>query len=119
MQLKPGNWLEGRLEELLEEVRETVLAQGEGLDLVISVLETAQRTLPRISLAELARMESGQEPVSKTAYLLGRLEGAIVDLEDVVGNLREDLERGLQASSLKLERAEFRDIEGAIRRVAG
>lgn len=109
-----------RLDELLEEVRETVLAQGESLDLVISVLETAQRSLPRVSLAELARMESGQRPVSRAAYLLGRLEGAIVDLEDVAGSLREDLGNGLaHVTSRKLARAEFRDIEGAIRRVAG
>jgi hypothetical protein len=108
-----------RLEELLEEVRETVVSQGENLMLVISVLETAQRTLPRVSLVELARMESGQRPVSKTAYLLGRLEGAIIDLEDVVGYLREDLGSGLDhVSSVKLRPAEFRDIEGAIRRVA-
>jgi hypothetical protein len=112
--------LANRLEELLEEVRKIALSQGENLVLVISVLETAQRSLPRLSLAELARMESGQRPVSKTAYLLGRLEGVIIDLEDVAAYLQEELGSGLDhVSSVKLRPLEFRDIEGAIRRVAG
>lgn len=108
-----------RLDELLEEVREIVLSQAANLEGIISVLETAQRSLPRVSLAELGRIQRGEHPVSRTAYLLGRLEGAIVDLEDVAGSLKEDLGNGLDhVASVKLAAAEFRDIEGAIRRVA-
>lgn len=107
-----------RMEDLLEGVRKIVLSEVERMAELISVLATAQRSLPRVSLAELARMESGERQVSKTAYLLGRLEGAMVDLEDVAGNLEEDLGNGLDhVQEIKLAPAEFRDIEAAIRRV--
>lgn len=110
----------GELDELLDVVRHTIMTQLPSLRLLIEVLETAQRSLPRIRLAELDRMRRGNAPAPWNALLLSRLEGSIVDLEDVAGNLEEDFgQEPDREASIELTPAEFRDLEGAIRRVAG
>lgn len=108
-----------RLGALQDEVREVALSQIDTLQAMISVLETAQRSLPRVSLADLERMRRGRRG-SRTAYLLGRLEAAIVDLEDLADNIALEFGDLLdEAVYLKLTSMDFQSIEGAIRRANG
>jgi hypothetical protein len=55
---------------------------------VRTVLEQVQAAIPAPSPEELAAMAKGERPVSPEAHLLGVLQAAIVELENVEEDLR-------------------------------
>ncbi|MES1242030.1 MAG: hypothetical protein ABUT39_10460, partial [Acidobacteriota bacterium] len=80
--------------EMLPSILETLAKRAESLDQEVEVLQAAQSQIPLPSLTQIARMRTGDLPVSRYAYLLGRLQRAIVMLENVASDLHTDLEHG-------------------------
>src|SRR5215207_7699862 len=78
----------------LPAILEILAQETESLDLEVEVLQSAQALIPLPSRTQVARMRRGTLPLSRTAYLLGRLQRAIVTLENVASDLRSDLEHG-------------------------
>jgi len=104
--------------ETLPSILETLAKQVEALDEEVEVLQSAQTRVPLPSLTQVARMRRGTLPVTRHAYLLGRLQRAIVMLENVASDLRTDLEHGYEdPESVDLVEADFNAIEAAVARL--
>jgi hypothetical protein len=104
--------------ETLPSILEILAKQVEALDLEVEVLQSAQALIPFPSLTQVARMRTGALPLSRYAYLLGRLQRAIVAIEDVASDLRADLEHGFEDfESVELVEADFNAIEAAVTRL--
>jgi hypothetical protein len=68
-----------------------VLARKAGdLDVAVEALQDLQARIPPPSPRELAWMRSGARPLSRAAYMLGRLQRAMVVVENVAADLRAD-----------------------------
>jgi hypothetical protein len=105
--------------DTLPSILETLARQIETLDVEVEVLQSAQSRIPLPSLTQVARMRTGTLPLSRHAYLLGRLQRAIVMIENVASDLRTDLEHGYaNPGSVELVEADFNAIEAAIARLA-
>jgi hypothetical protein len=104
--------------DILPSILETLAKQVETLDVEVEVLQSAQARIPLPSLTQVARMRSGTLPLSRHAYLLGRLQRAIVTIENVASDLRTDLEHGYtNPASANLVEADFNAIEAAVTRL--
>jgi hypothetical protein len=105
--------------ETLPSILKTLAKQVETLDVEVEVLQSAQAKIPLPSLTQVARMRTGALPLSRHAYLLGRLQRAIVMIENVASDLRTDLEHGYAATpgSADLVEADFNAIEAAVTRL--
>lgn len=104
--------------DTLPSILETLAKRVETLDVEVEVLQSAQSRIPLPSLTQVARMRTGTLAVSQHAYLLGRLQRAIVILENVASDLRTDLEHGYASpESVELVEADFNAIEAAIARL--
>ena len=104
--------------ETLPSILEILAKQVETLEVEVEVLQTAQAQIPLPSLTQVARMRTGTLPLSRHAYLLGRLQRAIVTIENVASDLRTDLEQGFaDPDSLDLVEADFNAIEAAVTRL--
>jgi hypothetical protein len=102
----------------LPSILEILLEQVEALDLEVEVLQAAQALIPLPSLTQVDRMRRGTLPLSQPAYLLGRLQTAIVAVENVASDLRTDLEHGfMDVESIDLVEADFNAIEAAVARL--
>jgi hypothetical protein len=102
----------------LPAVLEILAQQTEALDLEVEVLQSAQALIPLPSLTQVARMRKGTLPLSRFAYLLGRLQRSIVALENVASDLRADLEQGFEDfESVELVEADYNAIEAAVARL--
>ena len=93
--------------------------QTEALDLEVEVLQSAQALIPLPSLTQVSRMKEGALPLSRFAYLLGRLQRSIVTIENVASDLRADLEHGFEDfESVELLEADYNAIEAAVSRLS-
>jgi hypothetical protein len=102
----------------LPSILEILANQVEALDLEVEVLQSAQALIPVPSVTQVARMRRGTLPLSRNAYLLGRLQRAIVTIENVASDLRTDLEHGFaDPESVELVEADFNAIEAAVARL--
>jgi hypothetical protein len=102
----------------LPSILEILAQQVEALDLEVEVLQSAQALIPRPSLTQVARMRRGTLPLSRYAYLLGRLQRAIIAIENVASDLRTDLEHDFgNLGSVELVEADFNAIEAAVARL--
>lgn len=114
-QPKPTSHFES---ETLPSILEILAKQVETLEVEVEVLQSAQARIPLPSLTQVARMRTGTLPVSRHAYLLGRLQRAIVTLENVASDLRIDLEHGYKdPESIDLIEADYNAIESAVTRL--
>lgn len=104
--------------DTLPSILEILAKQVETLEVEVEVLQTAQAQIPLPSLTQVARMRTGALPVSRYAYLLGRLQRAIVMIENVASDLRTDLEHGYaDPEAVELVEADFNAIEAAVTRL--
>lgn len=104
--------------DTLPSILETLAKRIAMLDQEVEVLQTAQAQIPLPSLTQVARMRTGALPVSRYAYLLGRLQRAIVMIENVASDLRTDLEHGCDdPGSVELVETDFNAIEAAVKRL--
>lgn len=104
--------------DTLPSILETLAKRVEALDREVEVLQSAQSRIPLPSLTQVTYMRRGTLPVSRYAYLLGRLQRAIVTLENVASDLRTDLEHGYDdPGSVDLLEADFNAIEAAVTRL--
>lgn len=104
--------------ETLPSLLETLAKQVEALDREVEVLQAVQAQIPLPSRTQVAHMRRGTLPVSRYAYLLGRLQRAIVTLENVATDLRTDLDHGYaDPGSIDLVEADFNAIEAAVTRL--
>jgi hypothetical protein len=102
----------------LPSILEILVEQTEALDLEVEILQSAQALIPLPSLTQVARMRRGTLPLSRYAYLLGRLQRSIVTIENVASDLRADLEHGFEDfESVELVEADFNAIEAAVARL--
>jgi hypothetical protein len=102
----------------LPAILEILAQEVESLDLEVEVLQSAQALIPLPSRTQVARMRRGTLPLSRTAYLLGRLQRAIVTLENVASDLRSDLEHSFgDVEAVELVEADFNAIEAAVTRL--
>jgi hypothetical protein len=102
----------------LPSILDLLARQIETLDREVEVLQAAQSTIPLPSLTQVDRMRRGTLPLSRAAYLLGRLQTAIVAVENVASDLRTDLEHGFgDVESVDLVEADFNAIESAVTRL--
>jgi hypothetical protein len=102
----------------LPSILELLAKQVETLEVEVEVLQTAQAQIPLPSLTQVARMRTGTLPLSRHAYLLGRLQRAIVMIENVASDLRTDLEHGYaDPETVELVEADFNAIEAAVTRL--
>jgi hypothetical protein len=105
-------------ERTLPKILEMLDRQVESLDLEVEALQAAQALVPPPSPLQVARMRDRALPVSRTAYLLGRLQRAIVAVENVASDLRMDLEHGFRdVESFDLVDADYNAIEEAVARL--
>jgi hypothetical protein len=103
---------------VLPQILEILAKEMESLDLEVEVLQSAQAVIPLPSLDEVARMRRGALPLSRAAYMLGRLQRAILTVENVASDLRSDLEHGFgDLESVELVEADFNAIEAAVARL--
>jgi hypothetical protein len=99
----------------LPSILEILAKQVETLEVEVEVLQTAQAQIPLPSLTQVARMRTGALPLTRHAYLLGRLQRAIVMIENVASDLRTDLEHGYEdPDRAELVEADFNAIEAAV-----
>ena len=105
--------------QTLPRILELLERQVESLDLEVEALQAAQAMVATPpSPLQVARMRERALPVSRAAYLLGRLQRAIVAVENVASDLRMDLEHGFQdVESFELLEADYNAIEEAIARL--
>ncbi|HEX3128130.1 MAG TPA: hypothetical protein VH394_12440 [Thermoanaerobaculia bacterium] len=106
-------------EQTLPKILELLEKQADSLDLEVEALQAAQALVdPPPSPQQVARMRERELPVSRKAYLLGRLQRAIVAVENVASDLRMDLEHGFEdVESFDLIDADYNAIEEAIARL--
>ncbi len=86
------------------------------LDVVADVLHVGQALVQRPTLDEVARMRAGTLPLTKPAYAIGRLQRAILHIENAASDLRLDAETGFDLSGLELADVDFNAIEAALAR---
>ena len=104
--------------EILPKILEMLDRQLESLELEVEVLQAAQAMVPPPSRLQVARMRERALPMSRAAYLLGRLQRAIVAVENVASDLRTDLEHGFgDVEHVELVEADYNAIEEAITRL--
>lgn len=105
----------------LPKILEMLERQLESLDLEVEVLQAAQSLVPpskRPTRTQVLRMREGALPLSRAAYLLGRLQRAIVAVENVASDLRTDLEHGFGGlDTVELVEADYNAIEAAVARL--
>ena len=101
----------------LPKIVEMLARQLESLDLEVEVLQAAQAMVPLPSRTQVLRMREGAMPLSRAAYLLGRLQRAIVAMENVASDLRTDLEHGFDGETVELVEADYNAIEAAVARL--
>ena len=105
----------------LPKIVEMLARQLESLDLEVEVLQAAQAMVPlssQPSRTQVLRMREGAMPLSRAAYLLGRLQRAIVAVENVASDLRTDLEHGFgDLEAVELVEADYNAIEAAVARL--
>jgi len=100
--------------DTLPAILEILAKQVETLDVEVEVLQSVQAQVPLPSRTQVARMRTGALPLTRSAYLLGRLQRAIVMLENVASDLRTDLEHGFgNLDRVELVEADFNAIESA------
>jgi hypothetical protein len=103
---------------VLPQILEILKKETESLDLEVEVLQAAQALIPLPSRTQVARMRRGTLPLSRAAYMLGRLQRAIVTLENVASDLRADLEHSFgDVETVDLVEADFNAIEAAVARL--
>jgi hypothetical protein len=104
--------------ETLPSILEILAKQVEALDVEVEVLQSAQALIPLPSRTQVARMRRGTLPLTRHAYLLGRLQRAIVMIENVASDLRTGLEHAFgNLESVELVEADFNAIEAAVARL--
>jgi hypothetical protein len=102
----------------LPEILERLERSAESLELEVEALQEAQAMVPAPSRQLVARMRQGARPLSRTAYLLGRLQRSIVAVENVASDLRTDLEHGFgDVEAVELVEADYNAIEEAVTRL--
>jgi hypothetical protein len=105
----------------LPKILEMLQRQLESLELEVEVLQAAQSLIPpsnRPSRTQVHRMRERTMPLSRAAYLLGRLQRAIVAVENVASDLRTDLEHGFgELEAIELVEADYNAIEAAVTRL--
>jgi hypothetical protein len=70
--------------------------ETEVLDRSVGVIQEIQSQVPRPSREEVEEIRSGQRIMNRDEYLLARLQRVVVTLENVVSDLRVDLEYGFE-----------------------
>lgn len=102
----------------LPKILETLERLLESLELEVETLQQIQAMVPVPSRLLVARMREGALPLSRPAYLLGRLQRSIVAVENVASDLRTDLEHRFEdAESVELVEADYNAIEEAVTRL--
>ncbi len=96
----------------------SILAREIGtLEAVSTVLEVAQELTPRPTLTEIHLMRIGARPLTRAAYLIGRLQRTLILLEVAASDLQSDLDGGLDdIQSLDPAEVDFNAIEAALER---
>jgi hypothetical protein len=101
----------------LPDIQDVLARKAGELDVTVEVLHDLQGRIPRPSPSELARMRSGVKPLSRAAYMLGRLQRAMVVVENVAADLRADADS--EAVDLPdLGEADFNAIQAAAERLS-
>ena len=88
-------WMERRM-PMDDETRVLVEDQATALDRCAGIVQELQSRLPRPSREDIEEVRSGHRPMSRNEYLLARLQRVVVTLENVVSDLRVDLEYGFE-----------------------
>ena len=102
----------------LPKILERLERSLETLELELETLQEVQAMVPAPSRLLVSRMREGAQPLSRTAYLLGRLQRSIVAVENVASDLRTDLEHGFEdAETVELVEADYNAIEEAVTRL--
>jgi len=106
-------------EAVLPALRRVLASEIAVLETAVGVFQDAQALIPLPAKEELAGMRKGRQPLTKAAYLLGRLQQGIVALENIASDLRTDLEDGLEClDGVELSAEEFNAIEAARARLS-
>jgi hypothetical protein len=79
-----------------DEIRVLVEEQAAALDRCAGIVQEIQARLPRPSREDVEEVRAGRRPMTRDEYLLSRLQRVVVTLENVVSDLRVDLEYGFE-----------------------
>jgi hypothetical protein len=79
-----------------DEIRVLVEDQAASLDRCAGTVQEIQSRLPRPSREAIEEIRGGHRPMTRDEYLLARLQRVVVTLENVVSDLRVDLEYGFE-----------------------
>lgn len=97
-------------------IQEILTREAEGLDVTVTELQSLQERIPLPSSDEIARMRSGAKPLSRAAYLLGRLQRAMITVENIAADLRADAMAD-PPDPLDLGEADFNAIQSAVQQL--
>lgn len=85
------------------------------LEAGLEILQAAQTCIPAPALEEIAAIRTGKRPLTQAAFLLGLLQRAIVNAENLVSDLRSvDMETLSNLQDLRLSMLELNAIEEAV-----
>jgi hypothetical protein len=85
-----------------DETRDLLGEQATALERCVEVFQEIQARVPRPSEADIEEVRSGSRPMTRNEYLLSRLQRVVVTLENVVSDLRVDLEYEFEPAAFDL-----------------
>ena len=88
--------------------------QAKVLEETVEVLQQVQARLPIPSPEEVEEIRSRVRPMSRAAYLLARLQGHLVAIENVASDLRTDLEHGFDPEGVYMVETLFNALASAV-----
>jgi hypothetical protein len=101
---------------ILPKILEFLEYEALALEQAAEALQEAQEQIPLPSRQEIAEIRSHRRPMSRPAYVLARLQRAIVTVEDVASDLRTDMACGFDPEGVELVESIFNALEAAATR---
>ena len=95
-------------------ILEILTRQAKVLEEMVEVLQQVQVRLPMPSPEEVKEIRSRARPMGRAAYLLARLQGHLVAIENVASDLRTDLEHGFDPAGVYLVETLFNALASAV-----
>lgn len=106
-----------RSEELEPGWVDILTYQMKALEQAGEVFQQLQELIPPPTLEEVAEMRAGARPVTRRAYLIGRLQAFMCDLENVASDLRVDLEYQFEPDGAEKLESFFNGLDTAVERL--
>ena len=115
MKEKPGEDFETTV---LPKILEILEYEAAALEQAAEAIQEAQELIPVPTPKAAAAIRSRERPMTRAAYVLARLQGTIVAVEDAASDLRTDLAHGFDPEGVELVERIFNALEAALEAAA-